>query len=314
MSLSYEQLVNRAKLIRPTRKLEGHKNEINNVAFSPDGKWLASVSSVMILYNLISGSQITHWNGARVISFSPNSRQLVKATFLPTIPVYDIEQETEFELTGHTNDVNSVAFSPSGNFIASASCDSTVRLWDVRGKKEFQCLKGHSGWVTSVAFSPDNRTVASGSNDRTVRIWYGSNRMEEAHCIERQHESWLNSLSFSPNGQSLVSVSNDVVRLWDVQTARSIGTLKIDNPRIARWSPNGQLLFIRSHNEKQEKITIFHVPTKQVVHTLTHTMPEKDFAWVTQALAISSDGRMMATYSPDSLNSLVIYDISSLEC
>ena len=306
MSLSYEQLVSRAKLIHPIQGLEGHKNEINYVAFSPDGKQLASTSSEFILYNVNSGSIVKKdWSGGRVLSFSPTGRQIAKAAFRRNVSVYDIEYDTEFELEGHTNDVNSVAFSPSGNFIVSASCDHTVRLWDVRRKKEFQSLRGHTRWVTTVDFSPDNRSVASGSNDRTVRIWYGSNFMEEAHCIEAQHKSWLNNVSFSPNGQWLVSVSYDIIRLWDVQTAKSIGSIEVDYPRIARWSPNGELLFIRSHHEKQEKVTIFHVPTKKTVYTLTHTMDKKDDFWTTQALAISPNGKIMVTYAPETVNSFV---------
>ena len=133
--------------MRLVRTLKGHTGQVR-VAFSPDGRLLASASTAERL--LASGSPdgtIRLWDVA--------SGQLVRT------------------LEGHTGWwVTSVAFSPDGRLLASGSWNSTIiRLWDVASGQLVRTLEGHTDEVTSVAFSPDGRLLASGSGDGTVRLW-----------------------------------------------------------------------------------------------------------------------------------------------
>ena len=116
--------------------LTGHTNWIYSIAFSPDGKILASgsVDEKIWLWNMTSGSQL------RV-------------------------------LAGHTNTVNCVAFSPNGQFLASGSQDLTVKLWNVLTGQELACIRGHTGPVQGVAFSIDGEALASCAWDNTVLLW-----------------------------------------------------------------------------------------------------------------------------------------------
>ncbi|KKA19036.1 Vegetative incompatibility WD repeat protein, partial [Rasamsonia emersonii CBS 393.64] len=114
--------------------LEGHSSVVEALAFSPDGKLVASGSHTVKLWDPATGAL----------------------------------QQT---LEGHSSRVKAVAFSPDGKLVASGSADHTVKLWDPATGALQQTLEGHSELVGAVAFSPDGKLVASGSGDGTVKLW-----------------------------------------------------------------------------------------------------------------------------------------------
>ena len=114
----------------------GHSGAVNAVAFSKDGKYLATGGRdrTVRLWDLGSG------NNVRIFQ-------------------------------GHFDHVNGVAFHPAGRQLASVGQDQTVRFWPLESVENHRELTGHQGFVWSAAFRPDGLRIASGTPDRTVKIW-----------------------------------------------------------------------------------------------------------------------------------------------
>ena len=246
--------------------LTGHIGSVERIAFSPDGKTIASggQDNALRLWDVETQTEIGtlegHTGGPNSLFFSPDGRTLTSRDDDQTLRLWDVKTQTQIHtLEGYTGTVESVSFSPDGRTLASGGQDNSVRLWDVATRAEIGTLFGHTGYVSSVSFSPDGKTIASGSHDGTVRLWDVETQTEIG--LLEGHIWPVSSVSFSPDGKTIASGSNNninnnvrtiynnwgydsPVRIWDMDTQTEIGRLAGSSNSYSRisFSPDGQTI------------------------------------------------------------------------
>src|SRR5215475_10969310 len=190
---------------------QGHSDTVLCVAFSPDGKTVASGSAdstvrfIDPLNANATGAPITgHISPVSAVKFSPDGEMLATAGSggdERTVRLWNVRDRGVIgRLTGHLDSVMDVAFSPDGTMLATASADATVRLWSLGSRRQIASLSGHVGPVRAVAFSPDGKLLASGGRENTVRLFdVDTRRARGAIDIVSSTSGWVRSLAFSPD-------------------------------------------------------------------------------------------------------------------
>src|SRR6266540_3885474 len=311
---------------RPQLVLQlGPDASLSSVAFSPDGKLVASgcFNGMARLYDTQTGELqgVLGCDPSRLvnaIAFSPDGKTLASAGIHvdKTVKLWDVRTGSLLRtLAGHTNvEMNAIAFAPNGKQLASAGNDATVRLWDVKTGKLQHTLTGHEGPVTAVTFSPDGKIVASGGADKTVKFWN-----TQAGQLQRTlggHLTRVNAVAFSPDGKVFVSGSSDTlrssglfdtstggeVRFWDAHSWELKRTLR-ERARVLSlaFSPDGKQLV----GAVGKLVVLYDPQTGQ----RAQTQEPDGKLWAHSAevtcIAFSPDGRTVASASHDRTVDLV---------
>ena len=172
-----------------------------------------------------------HKNSVNSVAFSPDRTKIVSGSDDQTVRVWDAESGSIIPspLLGHTSSVNSVAFSPDGTKIVSGSDDQTVHVWDAEsGSIILGPLLGHTSYVNSVTFSPDGMKIVSSSDDSTLHVW-------DADSGLAAHGPYLNpirdiaSVAFTPDMKIALQLPDDTFYILNLQSGSYIPVPSLDN-------------------------------------------------------------------------------------
>jgi WD40 repeat protein len=293
---------NRSKSRSP-QSLAGHLDEAWAVAFSPDGKTLATGSDdtepddTIKLWDAGTGRLMRGWRTGEgtisALAFSPDGQTLASAAFCPTanVKLWDAANgRLRATLEGHSDRVRTVAFSPDGRRLASAGSDLTIRLWDGATGKAIAALAGHTDRVRKVAFSPDGHFLASASEDKTVRIW---DLATQKPTRKFRTLDECNAVAFGPDGSLLAAAdAGGDVTLLNSTTGDRKSTIHGDHDQLLAlvFSPDGRIL---ASAGSSRVIRLRDVLTGQELLALT------GHAAQINSVAFSSDGRTLASCSHD---------------
>jgi WD40 repeat protein len=282
------------------RSLADHNSHVFDVAFSPDGRLLATThyDGMARLWDPATGghqrtlTNRTAWMGAaHNVAFSPDGR-LLATTHYGGAQLWDpATGEHQRTLTGHDKAVYGVAFSPDGRLLATASIDGTARLWDPATGEHQRTLTGPRHGVRSVAFSPDGRLLATTHYDKTARLWDPATG-ERLRTLTG-HGLPVVKVAFSPDGQLLATGSGDkTARLWDPATGERLRTLTGHDGTVygVAFSPDGRLLATGSGDKTAR---LWDPATGEHQRTLTGHYHGVN------SVAFSPDGRLLVTASDD---------------
>lgn len=231
--------------------LEGHSDVVMSVAWSADGKWLATGSQdkTARLWQWPGGKELKvfkdHSDAVTRVCFSSDGKSLYTASMDHNLRRYDTDKGTLVRaFTGHNEGVTAMALSQTNNILISAGSEPQLRRWNPDGGENTANYGGHGATVTEIVFSKDTKFMASASGDHTIRLWDAGNG--NALRTLAGASDWEYAVAISPDDRWTGGGGADgIVRLWETATGRlrlmllSWPTDKSPAPEWAAITPEG---------------------------------------------------------------------------
>jgi len=156
------------------------------------------------------------------LAFSPDGKYLATCSYDRLVKIWNVSTgKLERELKDHSDAVYGVAFASNGQLLATGAADRAVKIWDVATGKRLYTLGDSTDWVQAVAWHPDGKHVAAAGVDKSIRVWQADAREGKLVHSVFAHEKPVLKLVYSTDGKTLFSVGEDrVVKIWDAATLK----------------------------------------------------------------------------------------------
>jgi WD40 repeat protein len=277
--------------------MDGHRSWIASVAFSPDGKRIASGSrdNTIRIWNVNTGreerSLSGHTSGVLAVAFSTDGKQIISGSYDSTVRVWDPAIDPEV-LERYRTTFTQVVFSPDGKRIAASARRDKIVLIDALSGDDILTLhryRPNRPWDGTVAFSPDGNRILAGVGrfGQVVEVWNALTGALEMTLTGHTERVW--SAAFSPNGKHIVSGSGDeTVKVWNAATGDLERTITGHKHSVnsVTFSPDGRHIISGSEDGT---IRIWEASSGTELLTL-HRHEER-----VGKVLVSSDGKLITS-------------------
>ena len=273
--------------------LQAHKGRGFDVAFSPDGKTMATASEdeneTVKIWDVQTRKllhTLPHYSGVWRVFFRPDGMQLLTLTQSGEAWLWDPQTGKELRhFIKDGNYVNVAAFSPHGNIVATGGKDGAVILWNPDTGKQIDSIV-HPEAIIDVAFSPDGSRLATAGIDG-LRVW---NLTPPGDLLlHRRQGEFIQAVVFSPQGSRLASLNNNgVLEVHDLKSEKS-WYAKVLNDALPVFSPDGEQVAV---GDNRYKILLYDSTSGKLTKELSgHTNIVSQISYVEQNLfSCSTDG------------------------
>ncbi|MFN8360384.1 MAG: hypothetical protein U0264_10770 [Candidatus Kapaibacterium sp.] len=231
--------------------IPAHTDIVTEIAFLPDGKTLASVSTdgSLRLWDYRSSDPLQAPQSLALsvkltsLAVSPDGKWLAFGCEDGTARMLNLTKLGELPTVFRSGEktVESVSFSPDGATLATGGRSGKLQLWNTRkpDAKPIELL-GHISAITKVKFSPDGATLATSSLDKSIRLWNYRKPDEQPIVLQGGHDKWIYSLVFSPDGTKLITGSADnSLKIWTTRSdllASKVCAIAKRNLTVDEWN------------------------------------------------------------------------------
>ena len=296
--------------------LGAHSDLVGVLAFSEDGKYLASDDGFeerIRVWNVENGTQhaiLTPGQGdilnpVRELTVSQDIKKVAGRDYHGIIRVWDTETLEQLSVVPTEGILHywRLLFSPDGKILAGRDVLSKnkIEFWQTDPGAHLFTLEGHTSPVTEYVFSADSKIFASGGDDAAIIL--SDTKTGNQLATLTGHTKSISALAFSADGKTLASGSGNEIRLWDAETNNLMGILDTGlNVQALAFSPDGKRLACGTGDGRIQVWAL--VPNFQVQSTFT------GHQGAIYVLMFSPDGKTLASGGND--GTILLWDLEDI--